>query len=202
MALVFCCTLPVSSWFFSETSLLSPLTNVFLMPFCSLILICTVLTVLTGGVLATFFCRKAMVCCEWVTKAVLWLEKYLPLRFSNSGKTFPMLLLGAVAGRLFDLVLSATEKAAVRSALRTACRSDCGTSWHARTPAKHAVSLCAWQACRGGCDCPVREHGGCVRPHRTRKKSAVCTDLLAKAWHFARGNAVPAPECATDGSGL
>lgn len=94
MALVFCCTLPVSSWFFSETSLLSPLTNVFLMPFCSLILICTVLTVLTGGVLATFFAGMAMVCCEWVTKAVLWLEKSLPLRFSNSGKTFPMLLLG------------------------------------------------------------------------------------------------------------
>lgn len=64
------------------------------MPFCSLILICTVLTVLTGGVLATFFAGMAMVCCEWVTKAVLWLEKYLPLRFSNSGKTFPMLLLG------------------------------------------------------------------------------------------------------------
>lgn len=94
MALVFCCTLSVSSWFFSETSLLSPLTNVFLMPFCSLILICTVLTVLTGGVLATFFAGMAMVCCEWVTKAVLWLEKSLPLRFSNSGKTFPMLLLG------------------------------------------------------------------------------------------------------------
>ena len=109
---------------------------------------------------------------------------------------------GAVAGRLFDLVLSATEKAAMRSALRTARRFDCGTSCHARTPAKHAVSLCAWQACLGGGNCPVREHGGRVRPHRTRKKSAVCADLLAKAWHFAHGNAVSAPECTADGSGL
>ena len=57
------------------------------------------------------------------------------------GEHIPDITAGNVAGRLFDLVLSATEKAAVRSALRTACRFDCGTSWYARRET-HCFSLC------------------------------------------------------------
>lgn len=97
MFLVFLCTLPVSCQFFTEISLLSPLTNVLLMPFCSLILICTVLVVLSGGVLAEFFAGIAMVCCEIVTKAVFWMEQYLPLRLPvNSALLSGFLLLIAI----------------------------------------------------------------------------------------------------------
>ena len=96
MFLVFLCTLPVSCQFFSEVSLLSPLTNVLLMPFCSLILICTVLVVLSGGVLAEFFSGIAMVCCEIVTKAVFWMQQYLPLQLPvNSDLLSGFLLLAA-----------------------------------------------------------------------------------------------------------
>ena len=84
MFLVFLCTLPVSCQFFSEVSLLSPLTNVLLIPFCSLILICTVLVVLSGGILSEFFSGMAMVCCEIVTKAVFWMEQHLPLQLPVS----------------------------------------------------------------------------------------------------------------------
>ncbi len=99
MFLVFLCTLPVSCQFFSEISLLSPLTNVLLMPFCSLILICTVLIVLSGGILAEFFSGVAMVCCEIVTKSIFWMDQHLPLQIpvsSDRSANFLLLLTGVI----------------------------------------------------------------------------------------------------------
>jgi ComEC/Rec2-related protein len=93
MFLVFCCLLPVSSQYFSEVSLLSPLTNVILMPFCSLLLLFTVCTVWSGGVLANIFSSMAIVCCDILTTCVSWLDRCSFWQIPISSDLLPMLLL-------------------------------------------------------------------------------------------------------------
>lgn len=84
MLLVFLCVLPVSAMFFSEISLLSPITNVLLIPLCSAILICTLLTVLFGGTgfLAECFLTIGGWFCDLLTEAVIWVEQSVPLMLS------------------------------------------------------------------------------------------------------------------------
>ncbi|HNX64412.1 MAG TPA: ComEC/Rec2 family competence protein, partial [Oscillospiraceae bacterium] len=73
--------LPVSVFFFDEVSVISPITNVFLVPICSLALICGIIIAITGGIeiIAAPLLIVAGICCKIVIAACEFIGK---LRFT------------------------------------------------------------------------------------------------------------------------
>lgn len=61
------CVFPVSVLFFNEISVAAPVTNIVLVPLCTIILICGILTALTGVFAAYPLMKLCGVCCRVVT---------------------------------------------------------------------------------------------------------------------------------------
>ena len=79
------CVFPVSVLFFDEISIAAPVTNIVLVPLCTVILICGVLTALTGGLAAFPLMKLCGVCCRIVTAFAGMIGKfklaYIPLGY-------------------------------------------------------------------------------------------------------------------------
>lgn len=61
------CVFPVSLLFFDEISIAAPVTNIVLVPLCTVILLCGVITALTGGIAAYPLMKLCGLCCRMVT---------------------------------------------------------------------------------------------------------------------------------------
>lgn len=61
---------PVSMLFFDEVSVVSPISNLLLMPVCSVIMVCGLIVTVTGGV--TFIALPVLKICEVLCHFVLW----------------------------------------------------------------------------------------------------------------------------------
>lgn len=61
------CIFPVSLLFFDEISIAAPVTNIVLVPLCTVILLCGVITALTGGIAAYPLMKLCGLCCRMVT---------------------------------------------------------------------------------------------------------------------------------------
>lgn len=77
--------LPVSVFFFDEVSIISPITNVILIPFCSIALVCAIVVAITGGIgfIATPFLLVAGICCKIVLLACKYLGNLSISHFST-----------------------------------------------------------------------------------------------------------------------
>lgn len=61
---------PVSMLFFDEVSVVSPISNLLLMPVCTIIMVCGLIVTVTGGV--TFIALPVLKICEQLCHFVLW----------------------------------------------------------------------------------------------------------------------------------
>lgn len=84
--------IPVSAIFFDEVSLISPLTNVFLIPVCFVVLICGILMSITGGIeiLAVPLLIVSGLCCKIVLIACKFIGK-LRLSYINVSDSFTLI---------------------------------------------------------------------------------------------------------------
>ena len=69
------CTMPVQLMFFSEISLVAPLSNILLVPVCTLALGLTVITAVTGG--AAIIAYPVLTVVKYLLKVVLFLAELL-----------------------------------------------------------------------------------------------------------------------------
>lgn len=79
------CVFSVSVLFFNEISIVAPVTNIILVPLCTIILVCGVITALTGGLAAYPLMKICGVCCRIVTAVSGMVGKfklsYIPLGY-------------------------------------------------------------------------------------------------------------------------
>lgn len=72
---------PVTLLFFDEVSVVSPLSNLILLPICTVILVSGVVIMLTGGL--AFAAVPVLTVCEWCCRAVIIISEFIGrLRFS------------------------------------------------------------------------------------------------------------------------
>lgn len=98
---------PVSFLFFDEISIISPVSNLILLPFCTLILISGVISALFGGV--SFVMAPMMKICGVCCKIVLVLSKtagsfqfaYIPLGYKFTGATIIIAIIVIIAAALY-----------------------------------------------------------------------------------------------------
>ena len=104
------CVFPVSVLFFDEISIAAPITNIVLVPLCTIILICGVLTALTGGLAAFPLMRLCGVCCRIVTTLSGMIGKfklaYIPLGYDF----IKYMVIGAAVIVILCAIFSKTRK--------------------------------------------------------------------------------------------
>ncbi len=110
--------LPLSMMYFDETSLISPLSNILILPLCSLAMLIGIIHVLTGGFVSFIDISGIII------KFVMYIsEKLSKLRFtyfSCSGKDMVMIAFGGAALTLLVYMLLRN-----RAAVSVACTSVC-----------------------------------------------------------------------------
>ncbi len=67
-AVVSAAVFPVSFMFFDEVSIVSPISNLLLIPLCSVILVCGVVTVFTFGIIISPVMKLCQICCKIVIR--------------------------------------------------------------------------------------------------------------------------------------
>lgn len=107
---------PVSMLFFDEVSVVSPISNLLLMPVCTLIMICGLIVTLTGGV--TFIALPVLKICEALCRFVLWASGFIGrLHFSyiplGNGFAKAMVIASVCAAVCVLAVTKKTDLAAV-----------------------------------------------------------------------------------------
>ncbi len=108
---------PASFMFFDEISIVSPISNLILIPFCTVILVCGVLTAISGGILAFPLMKAAGVCCNIVLIISKWIGSfklaYIPLGYDFIGLIIVIALIVIVVTALLTQNMNQTVLSAV-----------------------------------------------------------------------------------------
>ncbi len=114
---------PVSFMFFDEISVVSPFTNLLLLPFCTAVLICGVLTAATGGLLAAPLMKICGVCCNIVLGASEVIGgfqlSYIPLGYKYTETIILIVFIASAA--VFAVNKNPSKAAVTASALFGLC---------------------------------------------------------------------------------